>query len=265
MSQILVPGEFMQEVANIPSLKDQIDLENLPQHIAIIMDGNGRWAKAHGKHRVFGHRNGVKAVREVTEGCAELGVPYLTLYAFSTENWNRPKREVSALMELLIVTIGKELKTLQKNNIRLNTIGHTHFLPDACQRELKSAIEATRNNTRMTLTLALSYSSRVEITDMVKAIATKVYSGELTPGGITPDMISDHLYTAGIPDPELMIRTSGETRISNFLLWQLAYAELFFTPKFWPDFHREDLHKAILNFQHRERRFGLTSEQINND
>lgn len=255
----------MQEVANIPSLKDQIDLDKLPRHIAIIMDGNGRWAKAHGKHRVFGHRNGVKAVREVTEGSAELGVPYLTLYAFSTENWKRPITEVNALMELLVSTIGKELKTAQKNNIRIHAIGHTHHLPAACQRELQAAIDATRNNTRMTLTLALSYGSRVEITDMVRRVAQQVADGKLRPEDVNENVISSNLYTAGMPDPELMIRTSGESRISNFLLWQLAYAELFFTPKFWPDFTREDLYKAILNFQHRERRFGLTSEQINND
>jgi len=261
MPQILMP-ETLQEVTNIPSLKEQIDMEQLPQHIAIIMDGNGRWAKSHGKHRVFGHRNGVKSVREVTEGCAELGVPYLTLYAFSTENWNRPKMEVSALMELLIVTIGKEIKTLQKNNIRLNAIGHLDQLPAACRNELNSAIKATQNNSRMVLTLALSYSGRTEIADMVKTVAGKVARGEMDITDINCDTVSAHLYTSGIPDPELMIRTSGETRISNFMLWQLAYSELFFTPKFWPDFHREDLYKAILNFQHRERRFGMTSEQI---
>ncbi len=237
-------------------------MNKLPKHIAIIMDGNGRWAKAKGKNRVFGHRNGVKAVRDVTEGSAELGVEYLTLYAFSTENWNRPKTEVFALMELLVYTIRKEIKTLQENNVRLNAIGHLDGLPQKCQKELMEAIEQTKDNSRMTLTLALSYSSRTEITDMVKLVAEKVKTGEIKAEEIDAALIDSHMYTKGMPDPELLIRTSGEHRISNFLLWQLAYSELYFTDKFWPDYRREDLYEAIVDFQNRERRFGKISEQI---
>jgi undecaprenyl diphosphate synthase len=246
----------------IKSIKESIDLQKLPQHIAIIMDGNGRWAKAHGKHRVFGHKNGVKAVREATESCAEIGVKHLTLYAFSTENWNRPLSEVSALMELLVLTIGNEIKTLQKNKIRLNAIGNLAALPDRCKKELLSAIEKTKNNDRMTLTLALSYGSREEIVEMVKKIASEVKAGNIETNEINESLISNHLYTAGIPDPELVIRTSGEHRISNFLLWQIAYAEFYFLEKFWPDFSREDLYQSIYDFQNRERRFGKISEQI---
>lgn len=245
------------------SYKEKIDTSRLPQHIAIIMDGNGRWAKAQGKHRIFGHKNGVKAVREVTEGCAEIGVKHLTLYAFSTENWNRPKMEVSALMELLFMTIGKEIKTLQKNNIRLNAIGHIHNLPESNRKALTEVIEATKNNTRMTLTLALSYGSREELSEAAKKIAIDYKEGKISLDEINQEKISEHLYTHNIPDPELMIRTSGEHRISNFLLWQLAYTELYFTEKFWPEFAKNDLYKAIYDYQQRERRFGMTSEQIN--
>ncbi len=245
------------------SYKEKIDSTRLPQHIAIIMDGNGRWAKAQGKHRIFGHKNGVKAVREVTEGCAEIGVKHLTLYAFSTENWNRPKMEVSALMELLFLTIGKEIKTLQKNNIRLNAIGHLHNLPESNRKALTEVMEATKNNTRMTLTLALSYGSREELSEATKKIAIDYKAGKISLEEINQEKISEHLYTHNIPDPELMIRTSGEHRISNFLLWQLAYTELYFTEKFWPEFAKNDLYKAIYDYQQRERRFGMTSEQIN--
>lgn len=245
------------------SFKEKVDLTRLPEHIAIIMDGNGRWAKAQGKHRIFGHKNGVKAVREVTEGCAEIGVKHLTLYAFSTENWNRPKTEVSALMQLLFLTIGKEIKTLQKNNIRLNAIGHLHNLPESNQKAIREVIEATKNNTRMTLTLALSYGSKEEITEATKTLAQQYKDGIISLEDINAENISKYLYTKDMPDPELMIRTSGEHRISNFLLWQLAYSELYFTEKFWPEFNRNDLFKAIYDYQNRERRFGMTSEQIN--
>lgn len=243
--------------------QDKIDTSKLPEHIAIIMDGNGRWAKAQGKHRIFGHKNGVKAVREVTEGCAEIGIKNLTLYAFSTENWNRPKLEVSALMELLFITMGKEIKTLQKNNIRLNAIGHLHSLPESNRKVLLELMEATKNNTRMTLTLALSYGAREELTEATKKIAQAVKDGQLSIEDIKQETIMEQLYTKNIPDPELMIRTSGEHRISNFLLWQMAYTELYFTEKFWPEFTKNDLYKAIYEFQNRERRFGMTSEQIN--
>lgn len=226
------------------------------------MDGNGRWAKEKKRNRVFGHRNGVKAVREVTEASAELGIEHLTLYAFSTENWNRPKLEVTALMELLVRSIRKELKTLLDNDIKLNTIGNTSSLPPKCKKELEEAIERTKNNKRMTLTLALSYGSREEITDMVKVAVEKAKADNLSSDKIDAEWINSNLYTSGIPDPELLIRTSGEHRISNFLLWQLAYCELYFTDKYWPDFMREDLYEAIIDFQSRERRFGKISEQI---
>jgi undecaprenyl diphosphate synthase len=239
-----------------------IDLNNLPQHVAIIMDGNGRWAKEKGKLRVFGHQNGVLAVRDTVEGAVELGIPYLTLYAFSTENWNRPKHEVNALMELLVSTITKETKTLMENGVRLNTIGDLNSLPKSCDRQLREAMEKTKDNKRCTLTLALSYSSRWEITEAVKSIAASVKAGDLNPEEINENLFADRLNTAGLPDPELMIRTSGELRISNFLLWQLAYTELFFTPKLWPDFRRTDLFDAVLDYQKRERRFGMTSEQV---
>ena len=237
-----------------------IDLQHLPQHVAIIMDGNGRWAKEQGKLRVFGHQNGVKAVKDTVEGAVELGLKYLTLYAFSTENWNRPQQEVNALMEILVKTITKETATLMKHQIRLNAIGDLTSLPVACYQELIEAMEKTSANTRCTLTLALSYSSRWELTEALKTVATKVKKGELRPEDITEQLLSEHLTTAGLPDPELMIRTSGELRLSNFMMWQLAYTELYFTPKLWPDFRRSDLHEAILDFQKRERRFGKISE-----
>lgn len=244
------------------SLKSKIDAQRLPEHIAIIMDGNGRWAKEKGKFRIFGHQNGVKSVREATEAAAELGVKYLTLYAFSTENWNRPQLEVIALMELLVSTIRKETNTLMKNNIRLQAIGNMNDLPPKCFKELSAAIEETKNNTRMTLVLALSYSAKWDITNAVKDIAQKVKEGKLLPADITDKTIDEHLSTNGIPNPELMIRTSGEHRVSNFLLWELAYSEFYFTETLWPDFNREHLYEAILNFQQRERRFGKTSEQL---
>jgi len=243
-------------------LKDQIDLQNLPEHVAIIMDGNGRWAKQQGKARVFGHKNGVQSVREVTEAGAELGVKYMTLYAFSTENWNRPKLEVTALMTLLVTTIRKEVSTLNKNNIRLKAIGNLDMLPKAARKELDEAIASTKENTRMTLILALSYSPKWEMTEAVKNIAKQTKDGAIDVDDINEEMISKALATKDFPDPSLMIRTSGESRISNFLLWQLAYAELYFTPVFWPDFRKQHFYEAILNYQDRERRFGKTSEQI---
>lgn len=243
-------------------LKDRINLDQLPKHVAIIMDGNGRWAKQKGKARVFGHQNGVQSVREVTEAGAELGIQYMTLYAFSTENWNRPKYEVAALMALLVSTIRKEVHTLNKNGIRLQTIGDVGMLPKAAQRELKEAIESTKDNDRMTLILALSYSAKWEIIEAVKDIAQRTKTGVLDVQDIDETVIQNALSTSDFPDPELMIRTSGETRISNFLLWQLAYAELFFTPVLWPDFRKQHFYEAILDFQNRERRFGKTSEQI---
>ena len=244
------------------SLKEQIDLTRLPRHVAVIMDGNGRWAKQQGKIRTFGHQSGVTAVRDTVEGAAELGIEVLTMYAFSTENWNRPKYEVDALMHLLVQTISKETETLMKNDIRLATIGDMNSLPANVARNLKKCIEKTADNKRMTLVLALSYSSRWEITHAVRTIAAEVQSGTLHPDDISEKLISAHLNTAQWPDPELLIRTSGEARISNYLLWQIAYAELYFTQKLWPDFRREDLYEAVLDYQKRERRFGKTSEQL---
>lgn len=226
------------------------------------MDGNGRWAKQRGGLRIFGHQSAITAVRETVEGAAELGIKYLTLYAFSTENWNRPQYEVNALMQLLVSTISKETATLTKNNIRLQTIGDTQSLPASCQRELQEAIAATCNNTRMTLVLALSYSGRWDITQAVKAISQAVQAGTLSPDEINETNISKHLATSGMPDPELLIRTSGEQRISNFLLWQLAYTELYITDLLWPDFRKENLYEALVSYQARERRFGKTSEQL---
>ncbi|MEH0154823.1 isoprenyl transferase [Limibacter armeniacum] len=243
-------------------MKEKLDLTNIPRHIAVIMDGNGRWAKQKGAARVFGHKNAIKAVREVTEGAAELGVEYLTLYAFSTENWNRPKLEVTALMQLLIKTIRKETETLIKNNVKLAAIGNLEMLPGECQKELQEAMEITSSNTGMTLVLALSYSGRWDITQAVKALCQDVKDGVLDPEMITSELVAQHLNTTGIPDPELLIRTSGELRISNFLLWQLAYTELFFTETLWPDFRKETLYEALLSYQLRERRFGKTSEQL---
>ena len=244
------------------NLRENVNLGNLPRHIAVIMDGNGRWAKQRGGLRIFGHQNAVKAVRDTVEAAAELGVEYLTLYAFSTENWSRPMEEVSALMTLLVSTIRKETATLNKNNIRLQTIGNTASLPKACQRELLEAMELTKQNTRMTLVLALSYSGRWDITQAMRQVALQVEQGRLQANDISEATVAAHLSTAGIPDPELLIRTSGEQRISNFLLWQLAYTELYITELLWPDFRKEQLYEAIISFQRRERRFGKTSEQI---
>lgn len=241
---------------------DSIDRTRLPKHIAIIMDGNGRWAKERGEDRVYGHYEGVVSVREIVNVCGELGIGYLTLYAFSAENWNRPKDEVNALMELLVNTIRKEAEELRKNNVRLNTIGDFASLPAICQAELNEAKEITAANTGLNLILALSYSSRQEIAEAAKQIAISVANGVLKPEDINDEVFQDHLNTAPFPDPELMIRTSGEYRISNFLLYQLAYAELYFTPVHWPDFRKNNLIEALLNYQQRERRFGKTSEQI---
>jgi undecaprenyl diphosphate synthase len=244
------------------SWKEKIIPERVPAHVAVIMDGNGRWAQQQGKMRVDGHRSGVLAVRETVEAAAAVGVKYLTLYAFSTENWNRPKEEVDALMELLVHTISAELKTLDDNDIRLETIGDWNSLPENCRRQLTAAIEETASNSRMTLVLALSYSARWEIVEATKAIASKVKNGEISPDGIDAKLFSSQLTTAKYPDPELLIRTSGEQRISNYLLWQLAYAEFYFTETLWPDFGKEEFYEAIVNYQSRERRFGKTSAQI---
>jgi undecaprenyl diphosphate synthase len=244
------------------AIDNRIDQAKLPKHVAVIMDGNGRWAKQRGRLRTFGHSKGVKAVRETVECAAEMGVEHLTLYAFSTENWNRPKIEINALMTLLVKTIHKETKTLTDNNIRLNAIGQLESLPKSCYKELMEAIEKTKDNTRMTLTLALSYSSKWELTEAVRSIAKNVKSGKLNVEDIDETVIDQHLCTLGIPDPELLIRTSGEKRVSNFLLWQLAYAEFYFTEKLWPDFDRKDFEAAIIDYQGRERRFGKISEQV---
>lgn len=242
--------------------KEELDLECLPNHIAIIMDGNGRWARRKGNPRVFGHKNGVAAVRDTVEACAEIGIKYLTLYAFSTENWNRPRTEVDALMSLLVNTINKETKTLLDNNVRLNAIGDLESLPKNVGANLQGAIEKTKNNTGLNLVLALSYSARWEIINAVQQIAKDASEGKLSPDSIDNDKFSNYLTTKDFPDPELLIRTSGETRISNFLLWQLAYTEMYFTPTLWPDFRREHLFEAIADYQCRERRFGKTSDQI---
>ncbi|MBK8626282.1 MAG: isoprenyl transferase [Saprospiraceae bacterium] len=244
------------------SLKDNINIDKLPKHIAIIMDGNGRWAKTQGKPRVFGHKNGVTSVREVTEAAAEIGVEFLTLYAFSTENWSRPTIEVNALMTLLVETVKRELSTLNKNNIRLQAIGDLSRLPEKTRLALLEGIEMTKNNSRMTLVLALNYSSRWEIVEAAKKIAAQVLNGELAIDQIDNGVFSNNLTTKNIPDPELLIRTSGEHRISNYLLWQAAYSELYFTNVLWPDFRKDDFYLAILDFQNRERRFGKTSEQL---
>ena len=245
------------------SFKEKIDPKRLPLHIAVIMDGNGRWAKQRGKLRVFGHESGVTAVRETAEACAEIGVKYLTLYAFSTENWNRPKMEVDALMNLLVKTLNKETKTLMDNNIRLGAIGDLSQLDPQCREQLQETMDITSGNNKMEMYLALSYSSRWEIIEATRKIAELVKSGQLKPEDISQELFSTMLTTKNIPDPELLIRTSGENRISNFLLWQIAYAELYFTPVLWPDFRREHLYEAIYDFQHRERRFGKISEQLN--
>ena len=244
------------------SLKSNIHSQNLPKHIAIIMDGNGRWAKEKGFLRVFGHENGTKSVRTTVESCAELGIENLTLYAFSTENWNRPKLEVKTLMQLLISSLKKELNNLQKNSIRLNAIGNLEHLPERVLKELLHVIDKTKDNTHMTLTLALSYGSRDELINATKQICDKVKNNIISVENIDETLINQHLYTQNLPDVDLLIRTSGEKRISNFLLWQIAYAELYFTDVYWPDFTDENLYEAIINYQKRERRFGKTSEQL---
>ncbi|TDO26370.1 isoprenyl transferase [Sediminibacterium goheungense] len=243
----------------------QIDKNRLPKHIAIIMDGNGRWAEEKGQERLYGHFHGVESVRNIVEGCAELGIGYLTLYAFSTENWDRPVQEVEGLMALLVDTIRKEVPTLNKNNIRLHVIGDMQMLPEFARKELNEALEMTAVNTGLNLVMALSYSSRWELVNAVKQIGLDVQSGKIAPETIDQDTLQQYLSTSQFPDPELMIRTSGEYRISNFLLYQLAYAELYFTNTRWPDFRKEHLYEAILDFQSRERRFGKTGEQIQNE
>jgi undecaprenyl diphosphate synthase len=243
-------------------LKEIVDINKLPKHIAIIMDGNGRWAQEKGQDRLFGHLHGVESVRDIVEGCAEIGINFLTLYAFSTENWDRPEYEVIGLMELLVDTIKKEVPTLNKNNIKLHVIGATHMMPESAQAELQEAIDKTAQNTGLNLVMALSYSSRWEIIQATQNIAKDVQSGKLKPEEINQHTYNQYLTTAHFPDPELMIRTSGEHRISNFLLYQLAYTELYFTETLWPDFRKENLYEAIINFQQRERRFGKTSSQV---
>ncbi|MBT31845.1 MAG: isoprenyl transferase [Thalassobius sp.] len=245
-------------------MKQEIDKSNIPAHIAIIMDGNGRWAKKNGSMRVKGHQHGVKSVREVTEAAGELGVKYLTMYAFSTENWSRPEYEVTALMHLLVSTIRKEARNLNKNNIKLMAIGNVESLPSVCQKELNEAIKLTKDNTGLNLVLALSYSGRWEIVNASKKIAEDVKAGKIDADKIDDNLFASYLQTGvkGIPDPELMIRTSGEMRISNYLLWQIAYSELYITDTLWPDFNKEEFNKAILSYQQRERRFGKTSEQL---
>ncbi len=247
------------------SLKDNIKKSSLPKHIAIIMDGNGRWAKEKGKLRIFGHKNGVNSVRETIEASAELGIEVLTLYAFSTENWNRPKLEVEMLMSLLVSSLKKELKLLLKNNISLRAIGNLTTLPKKAQKELQEVIDKTKNNKHLILNLALSYSSKEEIVNAFKNISKKIVNNELSIEEIDENIINNHLYTRNLPNVDLVIRTSGEKRISNFLLWQIAYAELYFTPTYWPDFKKEDLYKAINDYQQRERRFGKTSDQLKNN
>ncbi len=243
------------------SYKDQIVKEKLPQHVAVIMDGNGRWAKQHGNIRLFGHQNGIKSVQEITEAAGELGIKYLTLYTFSVENWNRPKLEVEGLMKLLVSTLADQAKKLHANNVRLKIIGN-NALPKAIKEKFDECEQLTAGNTGLTLVLALSYSSRWEITEAVRNIAQEVKDGKIDPNTITSDTVASHLATAFMPDPELLIRTSGEYRISNYLLWQIAYSELYFTDTLWPDFNKEEFYKAIVDYQQRERRFGKTSEQV---
>lgn len=256
-------GTFV--LPHIMSLKDQIDVNKLPRHIAIIMDGNGRWAQEKGENRLFGHLQGVESVRNIVEAAAELGVEYLTLYAFSTENWNRPQQEVSGLMEILIDTIRQEVPTLNKNNIKLHVIGDMNMLPQNAAKELREALQETAANSGLHLVMALSYSSRWELVNAVRNIAADVQAGKINPDQITQDTLQQYLATSEFPDPELMIRTSGEYRISNFLLYQLAYAELYFTNTRWPDFRNENLYEAILDYQQRQRRFGKTGEQVVNE
>jgi len=247
----------------VASFKEHIDFNNLPQHIAVIMDGNGRWAKKKGALRIFGHKNAVQAVRDVTEGCGELGVKYLTLYAFSTENWGRPKAEVEGLMELLVNTLKQEIGTLMENQVKLVTIGDTSHLPAECQQNLAWAMDKTKDHSGLKLILALSYSGRWEILQAVRRLTEEVKAGKIKSEDINDKVFENYLQTSGIPDPELLIRTSGEMRISNFLLWQIAYSELYITPTLWPDFRKEHLYEAIWSYQQRERRFGKTSEQLN--
>ncbi|MAE09094.1 MAG: isoprenyl transferase [Bacteroidetes bacterium] len=244
------------------SSREKINLDKLPNHIAIIMDGNGRWALQHGLDRVGGHHKGVDSVRDIAEAAADLGIRYLTLYTFSTENWSRPKDEVDALMSLFVETIVKELDTLNKNNIRLSAIGDIKSLPEENYKMLTETMEKTSGNSRMTLTLAMCYSSRWEIIDAIKKLASDIESSKLKSKDITEPLFESYLATNDIPDPELLIRTSGELRVSNYLLWQIAYSELYFTNVLWPDFRKEELYKAIVDYQNRERRFGLTSEQL---
>jgi len=243
-------------------LKNEINTENIPKHLAIIMDGNGRWAKQKGFLRTLGHESGSKSVKVIIQECLDLGVEYLTLYAFSTENWNRPKLEVDTLMRVLINSLKKELKTMQDGNIKMNAIGNIDKLPKKAQIQLNDVIDKTKDNTKMTLTLALSYGSREELVNVVKIISDKVKNNIISIDSIDDSIINEHLYTHNLPDVDLLIRTSGEHRISNFLLWQIAYAELYFTDVLWPDFKEKDLHEAIISYQKRERRFGKTSEQI---
>jgi undecaprenyl diphosphate synthase len=246
----------------VASLKENIDFNNLPKHVAVIMDGNGRWAKKKGAARIFGHRNAIQAVKDVTEGCGELGIKYLTLYAFSTENWGRPKAEVDGLMELLVNTLKKEIHTLHENQVKLKTIGDISHLPVDCQNNLAEAIDATRNNSGLVLQLALNYSGRWEIVQAAQKLSDEVKKGVIQANDITESYFARYLQTSGVPDPELLIRTSGELRISNFLLWQIAYTEIFITPTLWPDFRKEDLYEAICAYQKRERRFGKVLDPI---
>jgi undecaprenyl diphosphate synthase len=243
--------------------KEHISRDKLPRHVAVIMDGNGRWAKKRGAARIFGHQNAVKAVREITEGCGELGIEFLTLYAFSTENWARPKSEVDGLMQLLVSTLKAELDSLHKNKVRLSTIGNTANLPGNCREELQEAMEATQHNTGLNLIIALSYSGRWQIVDTIRKIARQVEEGHIKPEEIDELVFENYLNPSHVPDPELMIRTSGEMRVSNFLLWQIAYTEIFITETLWPDFRKKDLYEALIAYQNRERRFGKISEQVN--
>jgi undecaprenyl diphosphate synthase len=260
----LILRRIVRHITNEMSidLKADINKDKLPRHIAIIMDGNGRWAQKRGNQRVFGHKNALAAVRDTVEAAAEIGIEYLTLYAFSTENWKRPKSEVDALMSLLVTTINAETKTLLDNNIKLHTIGDTASLPGRVRNQLSLAINRTSNNTGLNLILALSYGSRWEIVQAIKKLLKEVQTGNINPDDLDESKFSNYLDTAGFPDPELIIRTSGEYRVSNFLLWQIAYTELYFTPTLWPDFRRENLYEAIHSFQNRERRFGKTTDQI---
>lgn len=244
------------------NFKDSLHKDNIPKHVAIIMDGNGRWAKKQGMKRVFGHKNGVRSVSEALEAAGEIGVEYLTLYAFSTENWNRPKIEINALMDLLVGSLEKELPKMQKNNIRLLTIGNTDSLPNNCRKKLLDVIDKTKNNTKLTLVLALSYSSRWETAEALRRFAEDIKADRIDSSKIDEETFRNYLETKDIPDPELMIRTSGESRVSNFLLWQMAYTEFMFIEKYWPEFRQDDFFEAIYRYQNRERRFGKTSDQL---